>query len=209
MPTTRHYDVFISYSHKDRELVQPLVQLLTVNSRRVFWDAHSLSPGQVWPVEIESAIVGCKRFVLLWCCDTADSDYVSKELALAVQRQKVIIPVLLCPLPPPESITDRQWIDLRGKLNHACQLNGELAERHRKGVPVSSASPKDTPANVVSTAVGAAVGAFIGVAAAPVGVVVGGLAGSIAGAVVDSRRRSRERELEGLIRGYFETIRDR
>src|ERR1035438_2674640 len=98
MPTTRQYDVFVSYSHKDKELVQPLVQLLTVNARRVFWDVNSLEPGHVWPQEIEKAILGCKRFLLLWCCDTSDSEQVANELALAEGYQKVIIPVLVSSL---------------------------------------------------------------------------------------------------------------
>src|SRR2546423_1361595 len=65
----KRYDAFISYSHKDAEVVKPLVELLSLNNRRVFWD-QDLAPGDQWNQVIRSSVKRSSIFVLFWCCDT-------------------------------------------------------------------------------------------------------------------------------------------
>jgi len=54
------YDLFISYSHRDEHLVKPLVQLLSLNQRRVFWDVENIAPGQEWAQEIKPSLTRSK-----------------------------------------------------------------------------------------------------------------------------------------------------
>jgi hypothetical protein len=135
---SRHYDVFISYSRHDEGLVKPLAALigvadsLTRYEAAVFLDVQELKPGDLWRHEIVSAIRGAKVFVLCWCCKSRQSEFISEEIAVALEDpRKRIVPVLFCEKPLPEHLENRQWIDLRGRVQHDCQ------SRHKPAVPPS------------------------------------------------------------------------
>jgi hypothetical protein len=60
-------------------------------------------------------------FVLCWCCESGRSAFVAKEISAALaEGKKKLVPVLFCSAPLPAGMADRQWIDLRGKIVHAC-----------------------------------------------------------------------------------------
>lgn len=120
-------DLFISYSHKDRDLVKPLADLLGLPGEAIFWDEQSLKPGQLWSSEIDRAIASCRIVVLCWCCDTASSQYVEHEVDLALRHKKILVPVRLCDMTPPQVIAQRQWIDLSGKIKHHCDRGAHVA----------------------------------------------------------------------------------
>jgi hypothetical protein len=115
------YDAFLSYSHKDAELVKPLVQMISLNGRRVFWDVHGIAPGDQWANTIVEAIGSTTLLVVLWCCDTAKSEWVNREIDEARKHNVRIVPVLLCDFPLNDSIREFQWIDLRNTLQHKCR----------------------------------------------------------------------------------------
>jgi hypothetical protein len=114
------FDAFISYSRHDQKLVEPLVQLLSLNGRKVFWDAISIQPGEVWENSLEEALKKSRIVVVLWCCDTAVSEWVIREINLALELKKKLVPVLLCSFPTSVTVGKRQWMDLRQSVQHQC-----------------------------------------------------------------------------------------
>jgi hypothetical protein len=135
---TRRYDAFISYSHRDNDVVKPLVELLSVNEHRVFWDEH-LKAGDRWDQVIRSAVKQSSVFVLFWCCDTRGSQYVAEEIALALRLKKRIVPVKLCAAVMPPPLGEWQWIDLRQRVQHVCvDVDHQLADN----AFVSSSQPQ-------------------------------------------------------------------
>src|SRR5581483_1202631 len=47
--------------------------------------------------------------------------FVAKEIEVALeQKQKKLVPVLLCSTPLPKPFATRQWIDLRRRISHEC-----------------------------------------------------------------------------------------
>ena len=120
MSRVKQFDAFVSYSRNDQKLVEPLVQLMSLNGRRIFWDALSIQPGELWESTLEEALRNSRVFVVLWCCDTACSDWVNREINLALKLNKKLVPVLLCSFPTSNSVGARQWIDLRRFVRHEC-----------------------------------------------------------------------------------------
>lgn len=110
---SRRYNyAFVSYSSKDRAAVLSRVQMLRVFDQQFFMDVLSLQPGEEWNPELEKKINECDLFLLFWSGNARDSEWVIKEVRLALARKKgnrealpYIQPVPLeLPLvpPPPE-----------------------------------------------------------------------------------------------------------
>ena len=96
-----------------------MVEMLSLNDRKVFWD-RKLEAGDRWDEVIQSSVERSNIFVLFWCCDTHASDYTLKEVALALRLKKKIVPVKLCPAAMPQPLNDWQWIDLQTRVQHEC-----------------------------------------------------------------------------------------
>ncbi len=97
-------EVFISYASKDRERILDLVDRLESDGVSVWIDQMSIEGATMWSQEIVSAIRNCKVLVLAISGNSADSKNVVKELALASEDQKNILPVYLESAEIPESM---------------------------------------------------------------------------------------------------------
>lgn len=126
----RGYDAFVSYSHRDEAAVKPMVEMLRLNERKVFWD-HDLAAGDRWDEVIRASVKHSSVFVLFWCCDTHASRYVATEVEEAVRRKKKIVPVKLCPAALPPPLDGWQWIDLQARFRHEC-----TAVDHTQALPL-------------------------------------------------------------------------
>ena len=101
---TMSAEVFISYAAKDRERVLGLVKRLRDASVTVWIDQAGIDVATMWSQEIVSAIRGCKVMLLSISPHSTESENVVKELALASERKKPIIPVYLEPADIPETM---------------------------------------------------------------------------------------------------------
>ena len=59
------YDVFVSYSHKDKNLVTTLVDRLESFGLITFFDFRDLAPGGIWAEQIREAIENSDNFLIL------------------------------------------------------------------------------------------------------------------------------------------------
>ena len=99
--------IFISYRREDgaasaRSICDRLTQVF--GSANVFMDVNSLVPGQRFDVELDKALSQCKVFLAIigprWMEllekreREGEHDYVRQELATALKRNMVVIPVL-------------------------------------------------------------------------------------------------------------------
>ncbi len=92
---SQSYDVFVSYARDDLERVQPWVQELKDGGVSTFFDKESLLGGGKWQGEIVEAIDSAKLVILFVSRSSMASEFVPKELALAVEMKKNILPVFL------------------------------------------------------------------------------------------------------------------
>jgi serine/threonine-protein kinase len=97
-------EVFISYAANDRERVLGLVKRLRDAGVSVWIDQAGIDVATMWSQEIVSAIRGCKVMLLSISPHSTESENVVKELALASERKKPIIPVYLEPSDIPETM---------------------------------------------------------------------------------------------------------
>ncbi len=95
-------DIFISYSRKDSQAALMLAEKLRAVGASVWMDSASLAAAETWSAEIVSAIEGCSIFIVLLSTDSVASVNVTKEVSLASESKKRIVPIELyrCELNP-------------------------------------------------------------------------------------------------------------
>ena len=88
-------EVFISYASEDRGRILDLVERLRGAGVSVWIDQMGIEGATMWSQEIVEAIDGCKVLILAISQRSTASENVVKELALASERRKKILPVCL------------------------------------------------------------------------------------------------------------------
>ena len=94
-------DIFISYSSKDRQQAEQLTELLASAGLSVWIDKQGIDAATSWSGEISKAIEDCKALVLLLSLTSIASENVRKEVSLAAERKKKILPLDLEPVTLP------------------------------------------------------------------------------------------------------------
>jgi len=110
--------IFISYSHRDSELVAPVVALLRASQALVFRDTDQLKPGVKWRQQLDTAISDSRILVVFWCSHSRSSEEVRKEYTAAIGQQKEVLPLLIDDTPLPPELAEYQYIDFRAAFPH-------------------------------------------------------------------------------------------
>ena len=92
-------DVFISYSHQDRDVARRFADALEAAGLKVWWDDH-LRSGEAFDEKIEAALRAAKAVVVLWSKTSVASRWVRAEATLA-DRNKTLVPVMIEPCERP------------------------------------------------------------------------------------------------------------
>ncbi len=107
--------LFFSYARQDKDLVFPLAGELQELGVDVWLDIQGIQGGSLWADEIAKAIRDCEFFILFISSSSIKSDNVRRELNLAHEWEKRIIPIRLEKAGiPPEwqyQIAGIQWIE--------------------------------------------------------------------------------------------------
>jgi WD40 repeat protein len=77
---TTTYDLFISYNHRDRGVVQGLADRLRRSGIRLWYDRWEMKPGDVLRNRIGEGIAGAKHFMVLISKSSLNSNWVKYEL---------------------------------------------------------------------------------------------------------------------------------
>lgn len=88
-------DIFISYSRRDSEHALLLAERLRAAGANVWMDTAALAAAETWSAEIVNAIEHCTHFIVLLSEASVGSVNVTKEVALASESQKTIVPIEL------------------------------------------------------------------------------------------------------------------
>ena len=88
-------DIFISYSREDHKKIVPIVEKLRCLGYTVWIDQEGIQGAKLWSKEIVTAIENCRVFILFASEVAFNSKNVTKELAIASEAEKHILPVFL------------------------------------------------------------------------------------------------------------------
>ena len=90
-------EVFISYSSYDRDRVMPVVESLRSSGISVWVDEGNIHAADLWSEQIVQAIADCRVMVVMLSQNSTDSHNVVKEVMLASEQKKALLPVYLEP----------------------------------------------------------------------------------------------------------------
>jgi adenylate cyclase len=88
-------DLFISYSRKDSEQALALAERLRSSGIDVWIDQHGIEAAASWSKEIVRAIDDAKVFLVLLSTNSMESPNVTKEVSIACEATKKVLPVAL------------------------------------------------------------------------------------------------------------------
>jgi hypothetical protein len=112
----RPYQIFISYSSKDSDLMRPVKDYLL--GVYAVWADDKLTGGDNWESEILIKIRDCDLFLFFVSSYSLHSHFCRAELAEALRLQKTIIPILLDDkLKLPTIIKSKQFVPMFNQLD--------------------------------------------------------------------------------------------
>lgn len=86
--------IFVSYCHADKELIYPLIEQMSLDGYRAWYDVGN-KPGLNWLLNIEEHLENCKAVIAFISKRSSDSDNCNKEIVYAIKCEKKVIPVLI------------------------------------------------------------------------------------------------------------------
>lgn len=118
------FEVFLSYSKKDKDEVRKIQQILDRKKISYFLDEKSIEPGVRWENSLRQNLKNCKAFWILVTPNSLKSEWVTTEWATAWALEKPIIPILLrCEVAQlPKRLQDYQTIDFHDINNFISSL---------------------------------------------------------------------------------------
>ena len=129
------HDVFISYSHCDAAFRTEVVEKLESAGIRCWYAPRDIQPGEEWADAIISGLKNCSVVILLFSEASNASNQVLREVGLAVDLKKTILPCRCDETMPSGSmqyyLSTLQWMDSSG--DHEKALD-ELLELTRKSL---------------------------------------------------------------------------
>lgn len=146
MPENFDYDVFLSHSSQDRDVVRPLAERLRADGLRVWLDIWEIRPGDSIPAKIEEGLERSRVLVLCMSANAFGSDWGALESGTfrfrdPLNRERRFVPLRLDDAPIKDSLAQFLYIDWRGEERE--EEYGRLVEACR---PVAVISAVETEA---------------------------------------------------------------
>lgn len=105
--------VFTSYSHEDTGNARRLVTDLRQRNVKVWRDADDLPLGVPWDDEVQATLNKCSHVLVISTPRSVKSTNVRDELNFAVERKKIVIPLIFESCELPLRIHRLNWVDFQ------------------------------------------------------------------------------------------------
>ncbi|MCU0515012.1 MAG: toll/interleukin-1 receptor domain-containing protein [Anaerolineae bacterium] len=107
--------VFISHSSKNNVFTQQLTDDLQAAGFHVWVDLEALRDGERWVAEIQAAVEGCAAVVVVISRAARESEWVEREVLLALDLNRPLFIARLEAVPLPLPLITRQFTDFTGE----------------------------------------------------------------------------------------------
>jgi len=136
--------LFVSYSRKDSAAARKVIEALKKQDHDIWVDWEDIPPASDWMDQIKSGIEGVEAFLFLVSPDSASSGYCTDEINHAEKNKKRIIPVVIRPTRPDETIDiirKLNWTFMRpednfeegmAKIKTAIELDLDWVQEHNR-----------------------------------------------------------------------------
>ncbi len=95
MESNKSFDVFVSYSSKNKDIADAIVTDFELNNIKCWYAPRDIMPGEEWVSAITGALQRCKVLVLIYTDESNESRQVMNEVAVAFNAGKTIVPFRL------------------------------------------------------------------------------------------------------------------
>jgi len=116
LPLRKMKRVFISYSAKDVQIAKDVYDVLRRLGMEAWLDIYEIRPGDDITDRIEDGIKSCQLFVAIITPNSVGSNWVQKELRLAIEKSEgynSIVPIILDGIAVPDYIKNIEPVILR------------------------------------------------------------------------------------------------
>ncbi len=94
VPNRDDYDIFISYSRRDKAFVSQLCEALTQANQKIWVDWNDIPPAEDWRQEIYRGIEAANNFVFIISPHSTSSVVCGEELDHAIKHGKRLVPIV-------------------------------------------------------------------------------------------------------------------
>lgn len=136
--------LFVSHPSTKAETALHIERALNARGVDCWIAPRDIEPGEQWDIAIRHAIAKTDAMLLLFCIDSERSKQVKRELILADQSNKSIIPMRLERIEPHElsyHLADSQWIDWIEQRDEAIDRIAVKAREFQAGPPPAAPPP--------------------------------------------------------------------
>ncbi len=151
--TTSAPYVFLSYASAEQDRALAVADALQQAGIPIWLDRHAIAGGSAWSTEIVRGIRNCAAFIVLGSERAFRSPNVQRELNLAVEENRPVLPLLLEQVTAPDDVryalAGRQWVPL---LDRAAEvwLTDVLRALAGLGIVAATAAEAATAPSTVS-----------------------------------------------------------
>jgi len=132
-PGGSKYDIFLSHSSRNAEIANAMKAYLATRGIRCWKAPDDIEPSEPWPVAIMRGLRECPIVVLIWTKESMASDQVLKEITIADQKTKAIIPFRAEEILPDGGLeyflVAKQWLEAHPSYEQALETLAETALR--------------------------------------------------------------------------------
>jgi len=136
--------LFVSHPSTKADTAMHIEKALNARGVDCWIAPRDIEPGEQWDIAIRHAIADTDAMLLLFCIDSERSKQVKRELILADQSNKSIIPMRLERIEPHElsyHLADSQWIDWIEQRDEAIDRIAAKAREFQAGPPPAAPPP--------------------------------------------------------------------
>ena len=109
------HDIFIRYSKKDQETALAILKILEDAGIECWIAPRDVKPGTMYAGELTRGIENCRIMLLIYSADSSASKHVTKDINIAVTKNKMILPFKIDNCEMNETmeyyLSDYHWIE--------------------------------------------------------------------------------------------------